>query len=77
MCVDLCTQITLMTWMPRPEQAYVLYILAGMWGFTDGIWQTQINGKDIHKKALRLRERSYADESFTIFLLPCIVPQIF
>ena len=75
--MDLCTQITLMTWMPRPEQAYVLYILAGMWGFTDGIWQTQINGKDIHKKALRLRERSYADESFTIFLLPCIVPQIF
>lgn len=41
--VDLCIQITLMTWMPHPDQEYVLYILASMWGFTDGIWQTQIN----------------------------------
>ena len=31
--------------MPTPDEEYVLYILAGMWGFTDGIWQTQINGK--------------------------------
>jgi len=41
--VDLAIQITLMHWMPNPDQSYVLYILAGMWGFTDGIWQTQIN----------------------------------
>ena len=44
MCMDLAIQITLMTWMPTPDEEYVLYILAGMWGFTDGIWQTQING---------------------------------
>ena len=43
--MDLAIQITLMTWMPTPDEEYVLYILAGMWGFTDGIWQTQINGK--------------------------------
>lgn len=43
MCVDLCTQFTLMFWSPNPSEEYVLYILAAMWGFTDGIWQTQIN----------------------------------
>ena len=45
--MDLSIQITLMMWMPTPDKAYVLYILAGMWGFTDGIWQTQINGEII------------------------------
>lgn len=41
--VDICIQFTLIFWMPNPDQEYVLYILASMWGFTDGIWQTQIN----------------------------------
>ena len=44
LCVDLAIQITLINWMPTPDESYVLYVLAGMWGFTDGIWQTQING---------------------------------
>ena len=42
--MDLCIQFTLMFWPPDPDRQYVLYILAGMWGFSDGIWQTQING---------------------------------
>lgn len=45
MCVDLCIQFTLMFWLPSTEEEYVLYILSAMWGLTDGIWQTQINGK--------------------------------
>jgi hypothetical protein len=43
MCIDLCIQFTLMFWLPNPDQEYVLYILASLWGITDGIWQTQIN----------------------------------
>jgi len=45
LCVDLCTQFTLMFWTPDPSQEYVLYILAAMWGLTDGVWQTQINSE--------------------------------
>ena len=44
MCVDICIQFTLMFWLPNTDQEYVLYILSGLWGLTDGIWQTQING---------------------------------
>ena len=69
--MDLAIQITLMSWMPTPDEAYVLYILAGMWGFTDGIWQTQINGKDIdlhNKRKLQLRVGRY-----TIFLLGLVL----
>ncbi len=46
MCVDLATQITMYTWPIDNSKEYVLYILSGMWGMTDAIWQTQINGKD-------------------------------
>ena len=45
MCIDLCIQITLMFWLPSAKQEYLLYILAGMWGVTDGIFKTQITGK--------------------------------
>ena len=45
LCMDLAIQITLLSWRPNPDTEYVFYILAGMWGFSDGIWQTQINGK--------------------------------
>jgi len=44
MCVDLSIQFTLMFWRPSSTQEYVLYILAMLWGITDGIWQTLING---------------------------------
>ena len=32
-------------WQPNPQQAYVFFILAGLWGIADAVWQTQINGK--------------------------------
>ncbi len=46
MCVDLATQITMYIWSVDSSKEYVLYILSGMWGMTDVIWKTQINGKD-------------------------------
>jgi len=42
--VDLSIQLTLTFWRPAASEEYVLYILSGLWGMSDGIWQTQING---------------------------------
>ena len=39
-------KITLMFWMPTPEEEYVLYIIIAFWGVHDAIWQTQVNCED-------------------------------
>jgi len=33
--------ITMLIWVPRENQLWVLFILAGLWGVADGCWQTQ------------------------------------
>jgi hypothetical protein len=30
-------------WKPSENQIYILFILAGLWGLADAVWQTQIN----------------------------------
>ncbi|XP_076353991.1 protein unc-93 homolog A-like [Tachypleus tridentatus] len=35
--------ITLLYWKPNSSQTTVLLALAGIWGFSDAVWQTQIN----------------------------------
>ncbi len=35
------------TWTPNPEQPHIFYILAGLWGVADAVWQTQINGEKL------------------------------
>ncbi|UJR14080.1 hypothetical protein I4U23_001076 [Adineta vaga] len=35
--------ITMFIWKPSENQIYVLFILAGLWGLADAVWQTQIN----------------------------------
>jgi hypothetical protein len=35
----------LFLWKPNLDQKIVLFIIAGLWGVADAIWQTQINGK--------------------------------
>ena len=37
----------LFNWMPNPDQNYVFFILAALWGTADAVWQTQINCKNI------------------------------
>ncbi|CAF4042969.1 unnamed protein product [Rotaria sordida] len=34
--------ITMFIWKPTDKQIYVLFILAGLWGLADAVWQTQI-----------------------------------
>jgi hypothetical protein len=31
----------MLLWIPRENQIWVLFILAGLWGIADGCWQTQ------------------------------------
>jgi hypothetical protein len=37
--------VTLFLWKPNLDQKIVLFVIAGLWGVADAIWQTQINGK--------------------------------
>jgi hypothetical protein len=43
--------VVLFDWMPNPNEAYVFFILAGLWGVSDAVWQTQINGIITHAAA--------------------------
>ena len=36
--------ITMFIWKPSESQLVVFFILAGLWGLSDAVWQTQING---------------------------------
>ncbi|CAF2035479.1 unnamed protein product [Rotaria magnacalcarata] len=35
--------ITMFIWKPSEDQIAVLFVLAGLWGLADAVWQTQIN----------------------------------
>lgn len=39
------TQIALLFWIPDPDNRYLFYIFAALWGMGDAVIQTQINGK--------------------------------
>ncbi|CAD5114808.1 DgyrCDS3850 [Dimorphilus gyrociliatus] len=41
--IDFGILIALTRWRPDPGKEYLFYIISGLWGLTDGIWQTQIN----------------------------------
>jgi len=35
--------VILWTWTPNPDQSYVFFFIAALWGAGDAVWQTQIN----------------------------------
>ncbi len=35
----------LFSWDPKPDQRYLFFILTGLWGMADAVWQTQISCK--------------------------------
>ena len=42
---------TLFQWSPTYQSNKVIYFcISGLWGVSDAIWQTQINGKKGHKR---------------------------
>jgi len=38
--------VALHQWKPDPETPVIFFLLAGVWGIADAVWQTQINGKE-------------------------------
>ena len=34
----------LLFWRPDPNQPMIFFIISGLWGVGDAVWQTQING---------------------------------
>ncbi|XP_042870637.1 UNC93-like protein [Penaeus japonicus] len=45
--INLGVIITLKYWTPRPDDLAVFFVLSGLWGVADAVWQTQINGSEI------------------------------
>ncbi|KAK4316099.1 hypothetical protein Pmani_012743 [Petrolisthes manimaculis] len=41
--INLAIVITLHYWMPHPDDVVLFFIMAGLWGVSDAVWQTQIN----------------------------------
>lgn len=42
--INLSIIITLRHWMPHPDDVALFFLMAGLWGVSDAVWQTQING---------------------------------
>ena len=42
-CINFAVIITMLSWTPTVSSVGVVYVLAGLWGVGDAIWQTQIN----------------------------------
>lgn len=41
--INLGIIITLIHWMPRPDDLPIFFVISGLWGVSDAVWQTQIN----------------------------------
>jgi len=41
--INILVIIVMLSWSPASDQVAVVYVLAGLWGTADAIWQTQIN----------------------------------
>jgi predicted MFS family arabinose efflux permease len=35
----------LLFWRPSPDHILVFFLISGLWGVSDAVWQTQINGQ--------------------------------
>ena len=51
--LNLICVIVLFSWEPNPDMSYLFFILAGLWGAADAVWQTQINGEFITLHSVR------------------------
>ncbi|XP_047502893.1 UNC93-like protein [Penaeus chinensis] len=41
--INLGLNITLTYWTPKPDDLVVFFVISGLWGVADAVWQTQIN----------------------------------
>ncbi|CAF1479647.1 unnamed protein product [Didymodactylos carnosus] len=40
--------IVMLIWKPNENQTYVLFLIAGFWGLSDAVWQTQTNSESCY-----------------------------
>ena len=40
--------VLFVVWQPNAHDMYVYYLGAALWGFSDAVWQTQVNGKSFY-----------------------------
>lgn len=43
--VHACLMWVLIIWRPHPKSPHIFFIISGLWGVGDAVWQTQVNGK--------------------------------
>lgn len=43
--VHLAVYVVLLSWEADRDMLWVAFLMAALWGYTDAVWQTQINGK--------------------------------
>lgn len=43
--INLGLNITLTYWTPKPDDLVMFFVISGLWGVADAVWQTQINSK--------------------------------
>ncbi|CAF1024654.1 unnamed protein product [Rotaria sordida] len=71
--------MTMLVWRPSEDQIGVLFTLAGLWGVSDGVWQTQINALygvlfSKHDEAAFSNYRLWESIGFVLFYI--ITPHI-
>ncbi|KAK7571793.1 hypothetical protein V9T40_014265 [Parthenolecanium corni] len=42
--VHACLLWVLIIWRPHPKSPHIFFIISGLWGVGDAVWQTQVNG---------------------------------
>lgn len=35
----------MLIWRPHPDSPLIFFVISGLWGVGDAVWQTQINGE--------------------------------
>jgi hypothetical protein len=50
-CLNFVVIGVFFNWIPNPDQKFLFFILAAIWGVADAVWQTQINCKIIISKS--------------------------
>jgi hypothetical protein len=46
-CVQCGAIVWLLLWRHSHDVTWTYFVVAALWGLSDGIWQTQINGKHL------------------------------
>lgn len=37
----------MLVWRPHPDGPLIFFVISGLWGIGDAVWQTQINGETL------------------------------